>query len=116
VFNVTADGHSQAAFLVTVMLHSGVCLGRQYCAYSRIVRGQKMYDFFASLVARRLATPYSSAHRRARIYHVHGKPLYALIGEPNNRNRKTGDARARHRAADDPRHRHRGAEAPVARQ
>ena len=78
----------QAAFLVTVMLHSGVCLGRQYCTYSRIVRGQKMYDFFSSLVARRLATPYSSAHRRARIYHVHGKALYALIGEPNNRNRK----------------------------
>jgi len=78
----------QAAFLVTVMLHSGVCLGRQYCAYSRIVRGQKMYDFFSSLVARRLATPYLSAHRRARIYHLHGKPLYALIGEPNNRNRK----------------------------
>jgi hypothetical protein len=78
----------QAGFLVTVMLHSGVCLGRQYCAYSRIVRGQKMYDFFSSLVARKLATPYSSAHRRAKIYHVHGKALYAVIGEPNNRNRK----------------------------
>ena len=30
----------QAGFLVTVMLHSGVCLGRQYCAYSRIVRAE----------------------------------------------------------------------------
>ena len=25
----------QAGFLVTVMLHSGVCVGRQYCAYAR---------------------------------------------------------------------------------
>jgi hypothetical protein len=31
----------QAGFLVTVMLHSGVCLGRQYCAYSRIVVGRR---------------------------------------------------------------------------
>jgi hypothetical protein len=29
-----------------------------------------------------------SAHRGARIYHIHGKALYATIGEPNNRNRK----------------------------
>lgn len=78
----------QAGFLVTVMLHSGVCLGRQYCAYARIVRGQKMYDFFSSLIVRKLATRYSSAHRRAWIYHVHSKVLYTLIGEPNNRNRK----------------------------
>ena len=51
----------QAGFLVTVMLHSGVCIGRQYCVYARIVRGQKVYDFFASLVARRFATSYSAA-------------------------------------------------------
>jgi hypothetical protein len=65
-----------------------VCVGRQYCAYARIVRGQKMYDFFSSLVARRLATPYWSARRRARIYHVRSKPLYSAIAESNNRNRK----------------------------
>ena len=29
----------QARFLVTVMLHSGVCLGRQYCAFAGIVHG-----------------------------------------------------------------------------
>jgi hypothetical protein len=78
----------QAAFLVTVMVHSGVCLGRQYCAFSRIVRGQKMQDFFSSLVTRRVATAYAAAHRRAWVYHVHSKRLYASIGEPNNRNRK----------------------------
>jgi hypothetical protein len=78
----------QAGFLVTVMLHSGVCISRQYCAYARIVRGQKVFDFFASLVARRFATSYSAAHRRAHIYHVHSKRLYAAIGEPHDRNRK----------------------------
>ena len=39
----------QAAFLVLVMLHSGVCVGRQYCAFAGIVRGQKMADFFQKL-------------------------------------------------------------------
>ena len=34
----------QAGFLVHVMLHAGVCVGRQYCAYAGIVRGQKMVD------------------------------------------------------------------------
>src|SRR5689334_2218182 len=78
----------QAGFLVTVMLHSGVCLMRQYCTYAGIVRGQKVFDFFASLVARRYATSYSAAHRRAHIFHVQSRALYAAIGEPNDRNRK----------------------------
>ena len=30
----------QARFLVTVMLHSGVCLQRQYTAFAGIVHGQ----------------------------------------------------------------------------
>ena len=30
----------QADFLVHVMLHSGVCLGRQYCTFAGIARGQ----------------------------------------------------------------------------
>ncbi len=77
----------QAEFLVTVMLYSGVCVGRQYCSHARIVRGQKVYDFFASLVVRKFATLYP-AHRRAYLYHVHNKMLYAAVGEPHNRNRK----------------------------
>lgn len=85
----------QAGFLVTVMVHSGVCLGRQYCRYARIVRGQKTYDFFASLLERRVATVYRAAHRHAKVYHVHGKVLYRTIGEPDNRNRRpTSLARA----------------------
>ena len=49
----------QAGFLVTVMLHSGVCVRRQYCVYARIAHGQKDHDFFASLVAKKLATSYT---------------------------------------------------------
>jgi hypothetical protein len=78
----------QAGFLVTVMLHSGVCMRRQYGTYARIAHGQKIVDFFSSLVARKVATTYSAAHGHARIFHIHAKRLYTVIHEPNNRNRK----------------------------
>jgi hypothetical protein len=78
----------QAGFLVTVMLHAGVCIGRQYCAFVRQAYGQKMHDFFQSLIARRFATARGCGHNRARLYHIHYKPLYQAIGEPNNRHRR----------------------------
>ena len=46
----------QAAFLVTVVPHSGVCLARHCCTFARLVWGQVVRDFFALLVARRFAT------------------------------------------------------------
>jgi hypothetical protein len=78
----------QAGFLTTVMLHAGVCLGRQYCAYAGIVRGQKVHDFFHNLVGNGYATVYPRAHRKTHLYHVHAKALYRAIGEPNNRHRR----------------------------
>jgi len=78
----------QAAFLVTVMLHAGVCLGRHYCDFARIPYGRKMHDFFQLLLARRYATSRRCGHHKARLYHIHHKPLYRAIGEPNNRHRK----------------------------
>jgi hypothetical protein len=77
----------QARFLVTVMLHSGVFIGRQYCTFSGITYGQKVHDFVGKLLARRLATA-TAIGSRFRIFHVHHKPLYAAIGEPDNRHRK----------------------------
>jgi hypothetical protein len=47
-----------ARFLVTVLLHAGVCVGRQYCAFAGIRRGQVMHDFFTDLVGRGFATAY----------------------------------------------------------
>ena len=78
----------QAAFLVLVMLHSGVCVGRQYCAFAGIVRGQKMADFFQKLAAKRYATPYPCGHNKARVYHVHNAKLYDAIGQRDVRFRK----------------------------
>jgi hypothetical protein len=78
----------QAAFLVTVMLHSGVCMVRQYCAFAGIAQGHNAREFFARLVARRIATSYSAMHARARLYHIHHRRLYTAIGEPNSRFRK----------------------------
>jgi hypothetical protein len=78
----------QARFLVTVMLHSGVCMLRHYCAFAGIVCGQKARDFFKALTDRRLATAYACAHGRARILHLHRRGLYQAIGERDSRLRR----------------------------
>jgi len=87
---VTAFGFTerQSRFLVTVLVHAGVCLGRQYCRFSGIARGKAMYDFFEKLVQRDLASGYPRAHGSTHLYHLHGKPLYGAIGEPNSRFRR----------------------------
>lgn len=78
----------QARFLVTVMLHSGVCMDRQYCAFAGIRHGQKTEDFFGGLVKQRAATMYRCAHGRARIFHVQRRNLYEAIGERDSRLRR----------------------------
>lgn len=78
----------QARFLVTVMLHAGVCMRRQYCTFGGMVHGQTARDFFTRLTADRVATAYSAVHKRARIFHIHHRRLYAAIGEPHSRLRK----------------------------
>ena len=78
----------QARFLVTVACHAGVCMVRQYCTFCGIRHGQIARDFFAGLTARRLATAFECAHKRARIYHLRHRALYDSIGEPHSRLRK----------------------------
>ena len=79
----------QARFLLQVLLHSGVFLERQYCAFAGIVHGQKSTDFIRALVDRRLATAITTGKlHRGRMFHVHYKPLWAAIGEPDSRFRK----------------------------
>jgi hypothetical protein len=71
------------------MLHSGVFVGRQYAAFAGITHGQKVHDFIEKLVARKFVTPIElGSTGRTRIFHVHHKPLYGVIGEPDNRNRR----------------------------
>jgi hypothetical protein len=76
----------QARFLATVMLHSGVFVGRQYATFARITHGQKVHDFVEQLIARKFVTPINlGSTGRTRIFHVHHKPLYTAIGEPDRR-------------------------------
>jgi hypothetical protein len=79
----------QARFLVTVLIHSGVFIERQYRAFAGIAHGQNTRDFAAKLVSGDYATPIlPGALHRGRLFHVQHKALYEAIGEPNNRNRK----------------------------
>jgi hypothetical protein len=85
-------GFSQrhARFLLHVLVFSGVFIERQYRAFTGVAHGQKTHDFLARLVADGYATPVTpGAVHRGRLYHVHYKPLYEAIGEPNNWHRKT---------------------------
>ena len=58
---------TQAAFLVTVMLHAGVCVGRHYCTLRRLQYGRKMHDFFQTLLRRRYATERRCGVHNARL-------------------------------------------------
>jgi hypothetical protein len=78
----------QARFLVTVMLHSGVCVPRQYATFSGIVHGQKTRKFFAKLARLGFASMYDCRHNRARIYHLNQKALYRAIDHPESRLRR----------------------------
>lgn len=78
----------QARFLVSVMLHGGVCLPRQYARLAGTAYGHKVNVFFDKLVSLRYAVRCRCVHNRAAVYHVRHQPLYRAIGEPHNRNRK----------------------------
>jgi hypothetical protein len=79
----------QSRFLVDVLTHSGVFIERQYCAFAGITHGQKTTDFLRRLVERGYARPVQvGALHRGRLFHVCHKPLYAAIGEKDNRHRK----------------------------
>src|SRR5207248_1122526 len=59
------------------------------CRFAGIVHGQKTTDFLKKLVERRYATPVATGKlHRGRMFHVHYKPLWAAIGEPDSRFRK----------------------------
>jgi hypothetical protein len=78
----------QARFLTTVMLHTGVCVPRQYARFCGIVYGAKTRQFFAKLVRLQYGSVYDCRHNRARIYHVNQRALYTAIGEADSRLRK----------------------------
>ncbi len=79
----------QARFLVLVMRHGGVCIPRQYATFAGIANGGRRCNaFFDKLVKRGYTHEIRCVHNRARVYHVHHKPLYFLIGEASSRCRR----------------------------
>jgi hypothetical protein len=78
----------QARFIVTVMLHGGVCVPRQYARFAGTAYGHKVNVFFDKLVSLRYAVRCRCVHNRAAIYHVRHQPLYRAVGVPHSRNRK----------------------------
>jgi len=84
----------QARFLVLVMRHGGVCIPRQYASFAAIANGGRRCNaFFDRLVRRGYAHEIRCVHNRARVYHLHHKPLYFLIGEVSSRYRRSVSAR-----------------------
>lgn len=83
----------QARFIVTVMLHAGVCVPRQYARFAGIAYGHKVSRFFDRLVRRGYATVCGCLHNRAELYHLRHHPLYRAIGQPHSRYRRPVSAR-----------------------
>jgi len=83
----------QARFLVTVMLHAGVCVPRQYATFAGIAYGHKVSKFFDRLERRGFATVSDCLHNRARLYHVRHHRLYHAIGQPHSKYRRPVAAR-----------------------
>lgn len=79
----------QARFLATVMAHSGVFVERQYCRFAGVAHGQKSHDFVRRLVAAGFAREERPGRlHQGRLFHVHHKRLYTLIGQTDNRHRR----------------------------
>jgi hypothetical protein len=83
----------QARFLVTVMLHSGVCVPRQYAAFAGIAYGHKVSRFFDGLADGEFGLMSDCLHNRAHLYHVNDARLYRAIGQPHSRYRRPMSAR-----------------------
>lgn len=78
----------QTRFLVTAALHSGYCLRRQYLAFAGIRYGKNVREFLDTLVRRELARRFQYQPNRGHVYHLHATPLYRVLGQRDNRNRR----------------------------
>ena len=82
----------QTRFLVTVALHGGFCLRRQYMAFAGLRYGAGVRDFLDRLVWHKLATRCDFRRDRGHVYHLYASAIYDAIGQPDNRNRRTASA------------------------
>ena len=82
----------QTRFLVTVALHGGFCLRRQYMAFAGLTYGAGVRDFLDRLVKQKLATRFDFRRDRGHVYHLHASAIYDAIGQADNRNRRSASA------------------------
>lgn len=83
----------QTAFVVTVALHGGYCLRRQFDAFIGCRRGGMVgRALFAALLDRGLATAIRYRGDAGSVYHLHAKPLYRALDQDDNRNRRVVSA------------------------
>lgn len=82
----------QTRFLVTVALHSGFCLRRQYMTFAGLKYGAGVRDFLDRLVTRKMATRIDFRRDRGHVYHLHASAIYDAIGQADNRNRRSASA------------------------
>ena len=68
----------QARFVVTVALHSGYCLRRQYMAFAGLRYGRVVRHFLDHLVTRQLAVRERCRADRGYLYHLQARAIYRL--------------------------------------
>jgi hypothetical protein len=77
----------EAAFLCLVALSGGFFLRRQYCQFTQTGTGGAATALIEKLIQRehgRAVTGFGNL----RVHHVSARPIYAAIGQENNRNRR----------------------------
>jgi len=77
----------EAQFLELAALHSGYFLRRQFNAFLAQARGRAAADFIQKLVDREHVT-LDLFLRHVHVYHLSAKPLYTILGQPDNRHRR----------------------------
>jgi hypothetical protein len=82
----------QTRFLVTVALHSGYCLRRQYVAFAGVQYGKNVRDFLDGLVERQLAERFTCRPDRGHVYHLYARAIYRALKQDENRNRREASA------------------------
>ena len=77
----------EAAFLYLVAVHSGYFLRRQFCEFTGRERGSIATHFLRRAIAYGLVRSLD-AEGRNRVYHLSGKSLYRMLGDPDSQNRR----------------------------
>ncbi|MFP5228356.1 MAG: hypothetical protein ACLGXA_12090 [Acidobacteriota bacterium] len=77
----------EAAFLYLVAVHSGYFLRRQFCEFTGRERGSIATHFLRRAITHGLVRSLDTEGRN-RVYHLSGKSLYHMLGDPDSQNRR----------------------------